>query len=80
MMEKVVWRDDAGVDEDAGNDGVQESRILTDERTGSPYDFTDLKLRMKERIEAPTASATTSRFATNSPTSGRKVTPSPSRS
>ena len=40
-VEKVVWRDDAGVDED--DDGVQESRILTDERTGGPYDFTDLK-------------------------------------
>jgi hypothetical protein len=42
-VEKIVLRDDAGVDEDAGDDGVQESRILTDELTGGPYDFTDLK-------------------------------------
>ena len=42
-VENVVLRDDAGVDEDAGDNGVQESQILTDERTDGPYDFTDLK-------------------------------------
>jgi hypothetical protein len=37
-VEKV----NAGVNLDAGDDGVQEGWILTDERTSSPYDCTDL--------------------------------------
>jgi len=41
-VEKVVWRD---VDDSAegSDDMVQESQILTDESTGGPYDFTNLR-------------------------------------
>jgi hypothetical protein len=41
-VEKVVWMDNDN-SADVGDDGVLESQILTDESTGGPYDFTNLK-------------------------------------